>query len=243
MNPPPMDPEGGPQNADESALGKRKRSEERRDARSLVRALDQDEVLAPRSAIVGHHMQDPIVATKKQRLGTPAGTPNISQTEVRNQRPRLNHTTILPPEILQHIFSYVDPHSLARLMVVCQAFSILIDPSKTLPPSQTARTHLRLRNQNELWTLSRRLFCPGAPRPMHSMNELQSWQLVLGHRCQFCGKRPVLKGVSLPSSVWSQGPGSGGIRSIWPFQIRSCGSCLLVRLVKVCTDSRPQPDD
>ena len=237
MNPSPMDTERGPERADESALGKRKRSEERRNDQTLVQALDQHEVLAARSAAEEHNIQEPTVATKKQRLDTPAAT----LSDLSRESPRLDHATILPPEILQHVFSFVDPYSLARLMVVCQAFSVLIDPSRTLPSSHAALKRLRLRDQNELWTLSRRAFSPCAPRPMGSMNELQSWQLVRGHSCQLCGKKPVIKGAFLPTSPWNQGPGSDGIRRIWPFQIRSCGSCLVARLVKVCTDSRYQP--
>ena len=239
MKPSPMDTERGSEIADESALGKRKRSEERHHDQTLVQALDQDEVLPPHCPVEEHTTQEPTITTKKQRLGTPAAT----RSDVIQDVSGLEHATILPPEILQHVFSFVDPYSLARLMAVCQAFSVLIDPSKTLPASRTAFQRVGLRDQNDLWALSRRAFAQYAPRPMKSMNELRTWQLVRGHSCHFCGKKPASKITSLSTVPWNQGPGSDGVRSIWPFQMRSCGPCLEARLVKVCADSRLQPFD
>lgn len=234
-----MDIEKGSEIADQSALRKRKRSEERHHDRTLVQALEQDEVLPPRHAAEEHNIQGPTVTTKKQRLGTPAA----SRSDILQDGSGLEHATILPPEILQNVFSFVDPYSLARLMAVCQTFSVLIDPSKTLPASRTAFQRVGFRDQNDLWALSRRAFAQDAPRPMNSMNELRSWQLVRGHSCQFCGKKPVIKITSLPTAPWNQGPGTDGVRSIWPFQVRSCGRCLEPRLVKVCADLRSQPFD
>ena len=234
-----MDTERGSEIADESALRKRKRSEERHHDQTLVQAVDQEEVLPQHYAVEEHNIQEPTVTTKKQRLGTPAAT----RSDAIQDGSWLEHATILPPEILQHVFSFVDPYSLARLMAVCQAFSVLIDPSRTLPASRTAFQRVGLRDQNDLWALSRRAFAQYAPRPMNSMNELRSWQLVRGHNCQFCGKKPVPKIESLPTAPWNLGPGSDGVRSIWPFQVRSCGSCLEARLVKVCADFRLQPFD
>ena len=237
MNLSPMDTGTESESANETALRKRKRSEERCNVQTLVQAPDQDEVLAAHSEVEEYNIQEPTVPTKKQRLGTPAAI----RSDVSQERAGLEHATILPPEILQHVFSYVDPYSLARLMVVCEAFCVLIDPSRTLPSPHAAFQRLGLRDRNELWTLSRRAFFPYAPRPMNSMNELQSWQLVRGQSCQFCGKKPIIKSTSLPIAPWNQGPGSDGVRNIWPFQIRCCGPCLVARLVKVCADLRSQP--
>ena len=173
--------------------------------------------------------------SKRVRLsGSPGPVlPSLERTDL----PR--HTyfmlTDLPPEILQHVFSFVDPITLARLICVNRSFRSLLDPAYPLPqrsaPGQNKR--LRIRTQDSIWTSSRRTHLHGFPKPMDAMTELEMWRLALGHACQFCGKSMAARLAFLPSSPWSSGQGLDNVRTIWPFRVRSCGRCLQPRLIKV----------
>ena len=140
--------------------------------------------------------------------------------------------TILPPEVLQHIFSYVDPVSLGRLLAVNRLFCALLYPGKSLPISDRDGS-LRLLNQNLIWSNARRAFSTASPRPMVDMTELEMWKLIRGVACQRCGRKSKGKAPSIASSPWSSGPGPDGVRTIWPFRTRICGSCLESTLMKV----------
>ena len=144
--------------------------------------------------------------------------------------------TILPPEILQHIFSFVDPVSLGRLLVINRLFNALLDPSRSLPAESATARIVHMRPQDDLWAFSRRRkFMSTYPRPMENMSELELWKLIRGTTCQFCGKTPKqrLTLVAMATSPWNAGPGPEGVRAIWPFRCRSCGPCLEERIVKV----------
>jgi F-box domain len=146
----------------------------------------------------------------------------------------LNATT-LPPEILQHIFSFVEPTSIGRLLCVSRLFNTLLDPAKPLPAASPGVKTLVLQPQNDLWFHSKRQFPPtsGLPRPMEDMSELETWRLIRGTACYFCGKKPKNRIPLLATSPWNAGPGPEGVRAIWPFKTRSCGPCLEARIVKV----------
>ena len=141
----------------------------------------------------------------------------------------------LPPEILQHIFSFVDPISLGRLLFVNRLFNVLLDPTKTLPPPSASARALGLKPQNDLWISARRTFASTFPRPMEDMSEIEMWRLIRGISCQFCGKKPKNRSplLAMAASPWSSGPGPEGVRTIWPFKCQSCGPCLESRIVKV----------
>lgn len=141
----------------------------------------------------------------------------------------------LPPEILQHIFSYVDPISLGRLLSVNHLFNVLLDPTKPLPSSSTKSRILCLKPQNNIWISARTTHTSTCPRPMEDMPEIEMWRLIHGSRCQFCSKTPRnrIALLAMAASPWSSGPGPEGVRTIWPFRCRSCGPCLEARIVKV----------
>ena len=141
----------------------------------------------------------------------------------------------LPPEILQHIFSYVDPISLGRLLSVNHLFNVLLDPTKPLPSSSTQSRGLCLAAQNDIWISARRTHTSTYPRPMEDMPEIEMWRLIHGTRCQFCSKPPRNRTplLAMAASPWSSGPGPEGVRTIWPFRCRSCGPCLEARILKV----------
>lgn len=142
--------------------------------------------------------------------------------------------TDLPVEILQHIFSFVNPLALGRLLRTCRLFNTLLDPSKPLPANSTfSISGLVLQQQNDLWSQVRRTAAADRPRPMEDMTELDMWRLIGGNSCQFCEKKPKNKIPLLAASPWSAGPGPDGVRTIWPFRCRACGPCLEARIVKV----------
>ena len=141
----------------------------------------------------------------------------------------------LPGEMWQSIFTYVPPSSLGRLMRVNKTFYALLTPNSPLPAPQVASGgHLRLIQQENLWSLSRRTFFPGMPRPLFSQSELGAWRLIRGRSCEFCAKRNTGTVSPTLTSPWAAGPGNDHVRVIWPFAVRSCGSCLRARLQKVC---------
>ncbi|KIW65536.1 hypothetical protein PV04_07790 [Phialophora macrospora] len=140
----------------------------------------------------------------------------------------------LPPEILQHVFTFADPITLGRLICVNRTFRSLLDPACRLPPNSASSMikHLPIRKQDFIWTISRRTFLQGFPKPMDAMTELEMWRLVRGHSCQFCGKKVTQLLSYSTSDPWNAGPGLDNVRPIWPFRVRSCGRCLQPRLVK-----------
>lgn len=139
----------------------------------------------------------------------------------------------LPPEIWQHVFTFVPPTFLGRLFRVNSTFKGLLSPGMTFPQIQTHdQTIVSLQSQDHIWSVSRRTFFPGMPRPMFSMSEMDMWKLLQSRSCQFCGKKAIKDLSSSSSSPWSSGPGPDNVRVIWPFAVRSCGPCLSTRLVK-----------
>lgn len=146
------------------------------------------------------------------------------------------HLTLqdLPSEILQHVFTFVDPISLGRLLSVNHTFRSLVDPACPLPQRSSNQPKLLpLRRQDLIWAMSRKTFFLGFPKPMERMTELDMWRLVWGSSCQYCGKKPTESQPFSPPEPWNSGPGVEGVRPIWPFRVRSCGSCLHPRLIKV----------
>jgi F-box domain len=140
----------------------------------------------------------------------------------------------LPGEMWQHIFTYLPPYVLGRLMLVNKTFRVLLTQEDNLPEQQLPPGRLlTLLKPEHLWSLSRRSFFPGMPRPMPSRSELQTWKLVRGQGCQFCGRTNTGAVPPVSSSPWAAGPGNDYVRIIWPFGVRSCSNCLREHLQKV----------
>lgn len=158
----------------------------------------------------------------------------------------------LPPEVWQYIFTFLDPFCLGRIMRVNKTFHTILDATHAFPENRNRLnlTHwqdremdtkeerpvhhlLGLQPPELIWSISRRCWLKSMPRPLEGMNELEMFRLILGVPCQYCGKRPPP--LTPPSQLdpWSLGPGVDGIRIIWPFGIRSCGSCFEKHSVKV----------
>jgi hypothetical protein len=139
----------------------------------------------------------------------------------------------LPPQILQHIFSFVHPVTLGHLLRVCRRFNALLDPSNDKPKPADGNSALTTRKPDEVWARSRRFHLRDYPRPMIDLSELDMWRLIRVRRCQFCGRSARPTPSFLSPVPWTGGPGRDDVRTIWPFRIRACGSCLESRLRKV----------
>lgn len=178
---------------------------------------------------------------KKPRLSPPpAASPPRRSVTVSEAGITGYDTTKCPPEVWQRIFSYLPPASLSRCLCVNRAFNTCLtstkaaplpppapkDPAqrKKLPADQAPRLRrIRSVDSNNIWANARKTWFPNLPRPLARCTELSMLQLIGGRHCQLCG-------VSFPprmaTSEFDAGPGTNGVRVIWPFAVRMCGGCL-----------------
>lgn len=163
------------------------------------------------------------------------------------KRPRLpdpdQHSRIglLPPGLLQHVFSYIDPFSLASIASVNRLFRSLLDERYSQEPVHCHDDKHPIRNPDSLWSGSRRRYIPTMPKPVDGLSERAQFLLCFGLRCNFCGKKPLPQ-TSRTLDPWRAGPGDRDVRIIWPFRLRSCTDCLLSRMQKVITAAKPSFD-
>ncbi|KAF1949485.1 hypothetical protein CC80DRAFT_484454 [Byssothecium circinans] len=130
----------------------------------------------------------------------------------------------LPPAVWQHVFLSCSLHDLGRLLQVNRSFHSYLTDVSSVSPSDPASGSLRLLQSESLWASARNALPIKPPKPLPGFSELQMWQLVWSKRCQFCRKESTF----VPGEkIWQKGPGANGVRTIWPFGIRSCGPCLL----------------
>ncbi|KAI2625133.1 hypothetical protein GGS21DRAFT_309097 [Xylaria nigripes] len=143
----------------------------------------------------------------------------------------------LPPEIWQHIFIFLPPKMLGRLLSVDRYFNCLLDPfskfSYCARPSVAVGSLPTLKPE-VIWQFSRRRFWPNMPTPLRDLTELRMWQLACQSRCQFCGKASdqFISSSSSgndPSTVEYKLPGS---RPLWPFALTSCEPCIAEKTIK-----------
>ena len=110
----------------------------------------------------------------------------------------------LPASIWKHVFTFLDPRMLGRLLSVNSSFRGYLDPAYS-PPSEvpsllTSSTSdpsgsssnfassLKLMKPDPIWQVSRRAFWPRMPAPMEGKTELDMWRLCRTRSCQFCGE-------------------------------------------------------
>jgi hypothetical protein len=153
---------------------------------------------------------------KKRRLGSPFSP--VSST--------LRQCAGLPPAVWQHIFLFCSLADLGRLMQVNRSFLSCLTDVHNVPVSKPGSGCLRLLKSESIWASARNALSPRPPKPFPGFTELQMWQLAWSPRCQFCGKSNSL---TPGEKIWQKGPGSNGVRTVWPFGIRVCGPCLLQR--------------
>lgn len=142
---------------------------------------------------------------------------------------------ILPAELWQYIFCFVPPVSLGRLLRVNHAFNayLTLDKANESQPAPSPPSVVKPMSAQSVWVASRKRFCPGLPKPLRGLQELDMWRLLRGRNCQVCGENRVLGFNSNSDSPWDSGPGDKGVRVIWPFGIRCCGRCLQTSSEKV----------
>ena len=156
-----------------------------------------------------------------------------SSTGVKEKRLKMDGSSpqcfALPAQLWQHIFCFVPPVFLGRLLRVNHAFhdhltqgdtreDLCALPNSTVQPMKA----------ESIWLASRRRFCPGLPRPLQDLTELAMWRLLRGSSCQKCGKANASISPSNAENPLESGPGENGVRIIWPFGVRACGPCLKV---------------
>lgn len=136
-------------------------------------------------------------------------------------------SSALPAVLWQHVFCYVPPVFLGRMLSVNHAFNTYLTSGKNEENSMPLPDSIVQPLKAEaIWAVSRRRFCPGMPRPIHGLNELEMWRLLKGNGCQICEQVRVDTQVANPQDPWESGPGHTGVRVIWPFGLRCCGRCL-----------------
>lgn len=151
-------------------------------------------------------------------------------------------SSALPAVLWQHIFCYVPPVFLGRMLSVNHAFNTFLTPGRSeKDPTPLSNSILQPLKAEAIWAVSRRRFCPGLPRPIHGLNELEMWKLLRGHGCQNCEQVKVDTPVASPQDPWESGPGDAGVRVVWPFGLRCCGRCLQANTQKVSDCRRDLP--
>lgn len=163
-----------------------------------------------------------------------SGSSRIKRPKTENQvTPVLNgishaQPSGLPVEIWQHIFSFVPPAFLGRLLRVNHLFYANLTSATNEPASRDMENRHAVRpvSADEVWAASRKRFAPGLPRPTLGLSELERMRLLLGRQCQICGEAKVQNFATSLESPLESGPGDKGVRVIWPFGVRSCGPCL-----------------
>jgi len=131
----------------------------------------------------------------------------------------------LPTELWQRVFSSLPPDDLCRCLRVNHAFHSYLtqaDVSMSVKPLYRGVDHLQVMDSESVWVGSRKVFAPSLPRPLlPGITERELLSLLGRSVCQSCGAQPSER-TMMASSV---GPGQYGVRIIWPFAKRLCGSC------------------
>ena len=144
-------------------------------------------------------------------------------------------TSTLLAALWQHIFCFVPPVSLGRMLSVNRAFNTYLTPGRIEEdPLPLPDSIVQPLQADTIWLFSRRRFCSGVPRPIHGSPELDMWKLLKGRACQICNNvRDDATPMVDPQDPWESGPGDTGVQVVWPFGLRCCGRCLLENSQKV----------
>lgn len=134
----------------------------------------------------------------------------------------------LPAELWHHVFRFVPPVFLGRLLLVNHAFHSYLTSStpEPKPVDASLRSGVRPLDAESIWAASRQNYARGLPKPLRGLKELDMWRLLLGKACQLCGQTKDPAPMVGDANFWESGPGERTVRIIWPFGIRSCGACL-----------------
>lgn len=148
--------------------------------------------------------------------------------------PRLPKCAGLPPAIWQHVFLCCSLSDLGRLIQVNRSFHSYLTDVHCVSSSDPTPGSLRLLKSDSIWASARNALPIKPPKPFPTFSELQMWQLVWSKKCQFCHK---LADGTPGDKIWQKGPRTDGVRTIWPFAIRTCGACLMEKCQTVSLTS------
>ncbi len=142
--------------------------------------------------------------------------------------------SLLPAEIWHHIFTFCPPRVLGRFLQVKKSFNAYLDPSSPgLSVDPLSTSAVLLLSPDTIWRASRQVInLHGLPAPLSGKSELDMWKISCGSLCQFCGKTGQTS-LAVLTDQWHPGPGEDGVVPIWPFGVRTCGSCLQKQSTKV----------
>ncbi|KAL8683018.1 MAG: hypothetical protein Q9186_001013 [Xanthomendoza sp. 1 TL-2023] len=114
----------------------------------------------------------------------------------------------LPAELWHHVFRFVPPVFLGRLLRVNHAFRSYLTSSCTepIPVKSFVRSGVQPLDAESIWTASRKRFAPGLPKPLRNFKELDMWRLLRGRACQLCGQAKDLGAMSSNGNPWESGP-------------------------------------
>ena len=167
---------------------------------------------------------------KRSKTEEPTKVDHSPQAEASKELPDL------PESLWQRIFSFVPPVFLGRLLRVSSAFHACLSSSKgsQLAPLSPSGSLAEPTSAEKVWIASRKRFCPGLPKPLTGLKELDMWRLLRGNKCQLCQKPKHVVYTSDLEKPWESGPETDSLRFVWPFGLRCCTSCLNNICVKVC---------
>ncbi|KAL7909784.1 hypothetical protein GGI35DRAFT_451021 [Trichoderma velutinum] len=150
--------------------------------------------------------------------------------------PRHDRSRQLPAELWHHIFSFLSPDTLGRLLRVNRLFHKYLDPVSpfviSTPVIHVPTTRiLPTLSPDAIWRASRCLYWPAMPAPLKGRFELDMWRFVCTRFCQFCGQLDEAYNTT-EDPPQSRGPGNTTVSPIFPFFINSCGNCLVGKSIK-----------
>ena len=205
-------------------------SETSRPATPAAVTAQSDTPVAQIVAVAANH------AGSKRKLSDADGTADGNATDSADEQVKKRKVSAqapnLTPALWQRVFTLLPPAMLCRCLRVSKEFKHLLTGVKAPHGQQKDKSAARTIDSEAIWIQSRKTYFPQLPRPLRNNTELKMLQLVGGQSCQFCppGKTPV---PAPATSVFNCGPGPQGVRVLFPFGVRTCGSCVepLVRKV------------
>ncbi|KAL8641648.1 MAG: hypothetical protein Q9228_001574 [Teloschistes exilis] len=140
----------------------------------------------------------------------------------------------LPPELWHHVFRYVPPVFLGRLLRVDHAFHSYLTPGQTgdkpMVGSPSRWGAVQPLDAETIWAASRKRFAPGLPKPLRGLKELDMWRLLRGRICQLCDQTKESGQLSSTGKPWESGPGEHNVREVDLLLSSDCPSFLLPAL-------------
>lgn len=195
---------------------------------------------APCSSLLDRHPNSSSVSVGDKRIKTHEEAGATGQTDSLHLVVRVSADgpqSLLPAKLWRRMFCFVPPVFLGRLLRVNRAFNALLTPGNSSGDSSPGASVKSMEppSPETIWTASRRRFCPGLPKPIRGSSELDMWRLLRGSNCQLCAAKQNLMTTDSGLSPWESGPGNLGVRVVWPFGTRCCGTCLRKNIETVCS--------